>query len=142
MERSLRVLREAREAIIQAHVEAETHQHSVSATIATFRHPRYEIPAFGVIADGEAAVNEMLSVFLRAFPDLWLNVKELYHADNAVFVEVTFGATHRDEWGGLAATGRAFEIESVLVFIFEGVDLVCEKLYLDNATIMRQLTGS
>jgi hypothetical protein len=26
-------------------------------------------------------------------------------------------------------------------FIFEGADLVCERVYFDSATILRQLTG-
>jgi hypothetical protein len=67
---SNQALRAAREAVVRAHVEAETIQHSVTATIATFRHPRYEIPAFGVVADGAEAVENLLNGFLRAFPDL------------------------------------------------------------------------
>ena len=131
----------AREAVIQAHVVAETHQHSVAGTIATFRHPRYEIPAFGLIAEGSGEVNEFLTVFLRTFPDLWLTTKSIYHSEAASFVEVEFGATQYEDWNGVKNAGRAFKVDSVLVFMFEGADLVCEKLYLDSATIVRQLSG-
>ena len=134
-------IRTAREAVIQAHVVAETHQHSVAATIATFRHPRYEIPAFGLIAEGASEVNDFLTVFLRTFPDLWLTVKSIYHSEKATFVEVEFGATQHEDWNGIKNTGRSFKVDSVLVFMFEGAELVAEKLYLDSATIVRQLRG-
>jgi steroid delta-isomerase-like uncharacterized protein len=125
--------------VVRAHVEAEAIQHNVAATIATFRHPRYEIPAFGVVADGAEAVENLLNGFLRAFPDLWLKTRAFYHSDNAVFIEVSFGGTHGDTWAGVPATGKQFEVESLLMFTFEGEHLMGEKLYLDHATILRQL---
>ena len=38
-------LREQREAVVKAHIEAEAVTHDVAAALATFRHPRYEVPA-------------------------------------------------------------------------------------------------
>ncbi len=46
-----------------------------------------------------------------------------------------------------AAYGRALnrleekkmEVQGVLIFVFEGVELVCEKVYFDHATVLRQL---
>src|ERR1051325_4271993 len=126
-------IRKAREAVIQAHVVAETHKHSVEATIATFRYARYEIPAFGVLADGEDEVNAFLTVFLRTFPDLWLKTRSIHHSEEATFVEVEFGATQHEDWNGVKNTGRAFKVDSVLVFVFGGAELVCEKLYLNRS---------
>ena len=31
------------------------------------------------------------------------------------------------------------EVQSVLIFVFEGDNLVCEKVYFDHATTLRQL---
>ena len=132
-------LRARREAVVNAHIEAETVTHDVAAALATFRHPRYEVPAVGAIADGPEAVEGLLSQLLGAFPDFWLHRLAIYHADDAVIVEVRFGGTHRGVWAGIAPTGNRMEVQSACIFVFEGDDLVCEKVYFDHATILRQL---
>jgi hypothetical protein len=128
-------LRTRREAVVNAHIEAETVTHDVAAALATFHHPRYEVPAVGAIADGGEAVEGLLG----AFPDFWLNRLATYHADDAVIVECKFGGTHRGTWAGIAPTGNQMEVQSACIFVFEGENLVCEKVYFDHATILRQL---
>jgi hypothetical protein len=44
-------LQSRRAAVIDAHIQAEAVHHNVASTLATFRHPRYEVPALGAIAD-------------------------------------------------------------------------------------------
>ena len=41
---------------------------------------------------------------------------------------------------GIAATGREFRVRMTAFFIFEGEKIVCERVYFDQATILRQLT--
>ena len=132
-------LRASREAVVKAHIEAEAVAHDVAAALATFRHPRYEVPAVGAVADGSEAVQGLLSLLLGAFPDFWLKVLGMYHADDAVIVECKFGGTHEGVWAGIAPTGKQAEVQSALIFVFDGADLVCEKVYFDHATILRQL---
>ena len=31
------------------------------------------------------------------------------------------------------------EVQSALIFVFDDADLVCEKVYFDHATVLRQL---
>ena len=83
--------------------------------------------------------NAFVEQVLTAFPDLWVRQLALYHADDAVIVEGKFGGTQRGVWAGVAPTGKEVQVECVLIFVFEGSDLVCEKVYFDNATILRQL---
>ena len=132
-------LRLRREAVVKVHFQAETVDHNVAAALATFHRPRYEVPAAGAIVDGAAAVQEFLTQLFSAFPDLWLRQQVLYHADDAVIVECRFGGTHSGVWAGVAPTGRSVDVESALIFVFEGANLICEKVYFDNATILRQL---
>lgn len=132
-------LRALREAVVDAHIQAEAVNHDVAAALATFHHPRYEVPAVGAIADGPAAVEGLLSQLLGAFPDFWLKRLALYHADEAVIVECKFGGTHRGPWAGIPPTGRQMEVQSALIFVFEGDKLVCEKVYFDHATILSQI---
>jgi len=134
-------VRANREAVVNAHIEAETVKHDVAAALATFHHPRYEVPALGAIADGAEAVHGLLTQLLQAFPDFWLEKSALYHADQAVIVECRFGGTHRGPWAGIAPTGKPMEVQSACIFVFEGDKLVCEKVYFDHATILRQIGG-
>lgn len=134
-------LRARREEIVDAHIHAETSTHDIAAALATFRHPRYEVPAFGAIADGPEAVQGLLSQLLGAFPDFWLERLTTHHADDAVIVECRFGGTHRGPWAGVAPTGKPMHVQAALIFAFEGADLICEKVYFDHGTILQQLTA-
>jgi len=134
--------RERREAVVNAHIEAEAVKHDVAAALATFSHPRYEVPAMGGIVDGGEAVEGLLSQLLAAFPDFWLEKLAVHHADDAVIVECKFGGTHRGVWAGIEPTGNRMEVQSALIFVFENENLVCEKVYFDHATVLRQLEGS
>jgi steroid delta-isomerase-like uncharacterized protein len=132
-------LKDRRETVVNAHIEAEAVRHDVDAAVATFHHPRYEVPAVGAVADGGEAVHGLLTQLLGAFPDFWLEKTALHHADAAVIVECRFGGTHRGPWAGIPPTGRTMEVPSALIFVFESDRLVCEKVYFDHATILNQL---
>src|SRR3954447_311491 len=131
--------RARREAIVNAHIEAEAVNHDVAATVATFRHPRYEVPALGAIVDGPEAVSGLVSGIVSAYPDFYLHQIALHHGDDAVIVEAGFGGAQRGIWAGIEPTGRKMEVQGVLIFVFEGDELVCEKVYFDHATVLRQL---
>jgi predicted ester cyclase len=132
-------VRTRREAVVQAHIKAEAVDHDVASVVASFRHPRYEVPALTAVADGTKAVEVLVGSLLSAFPDFYLHQTALYHSDDAVIVEAQFGGTHRGVWAGIEPTGNAMEVQAVLIFLFEGEDLVCEKVYFDHATILGQL---
>ena len=132
-------LQSRRAAVIDAHIQAEAVHHNVASTLATFRHPRYEVPALGAIADGPDAVTGLISAVLTAFPDFHLRKTAVHHAEDAVIVECVFGGTQRGVWAGIPPTGKTMEVQSILIFLFEGDDLVCEKVYFDHATILSQL---
>ena len=134
-------LRARREAVVNAHVEAESVKHDVAAVLATFHHPRYEVPAMGAPVDGGDAVHGLLTQLLAAFPDFWVRPVTTYHADDAVIVELRFGGTHRGTWAGIAATGKPMEVQAAAIFLFEGDKLMCEKVYFDHATVLRQIGG-
>lgn len=132
-------LQKTREAIVDAHIQAEAADHDVASTLATFSHPRYEVPALNIVADGPDAVTGVVSAVLTAFPDFHLSKKSVRHAEDAVIVECVFGGTQRGVWAGIPPTGKATQVQGVLIFVFEGEELVCEKVYFDHATILSQL---
>jgi steroid delta-isomerase-like uncharacterized protein len=132
--------RAEREAIVRAHMESEN-AHDFDATIATFSHPRYELVPSGQVHDGEAAVRAYFRETRRAFPDQRNELIALRHVDDGVVVEFWLRGTHRGPLLGIAPTGRSFECRMAAFFLFDDAGIVCERVYFDSATILRQLTG-
>jgi steroid delta-isomerase-like uncharacterized protein len=131
-------LRARREAIVREHMESEN-AYDFDTTIATFGHPRYELIATGDVYDGEEAVRGYFAETRRAFPDQRNELIALHHADDAVIVELDVLGTHLGPLRALPPTGREFRCRGSAHFIFDGDELVCERAYFDQLTIMRQL---
>ena len=98
---SLSDVRKQREAVVEAHLQAEAVDHDVAATVATFAKPRYEVPAAGAPVEGAEGVHAFVEQVLTSFPDLWVRQQALHHADDAVIVEGKFGGTQRGVWAGV-----------------------------------------
>jgi predicted ester cyclase len=133
-------LREHRERIVREHMESEN-VHEFDRTLATFRHPRYELIATDQVHDGADEVSEYFRSSRSAFPDQRNELIAIHHADDAVITEFWLLGTHLGRLGPLEPTGRAFRCRMTAFFLFEGSDLVCERVYFDSATILRQLTA-
>lgn len=134
----MRDLREHPERVVSEHMESEN-VHEFDRTMATFVHPRYELIATGQVHDGEAAVAEYFRSSRAAFPDQRNEMIAMHHADDAVITEFWLLGTHLGKLGDLEPTGREFRCRMTAFFLFEGRDLVCERVYFDSATILRQL---
>jgi steroid delta-isomerase-like uncharacterized protein len=131
-------LRQRREAIVREHMESEN-RHDFDTTIATFDHPRYELVATGDVFDGEHEVRAYFAESRTAYPDQRNEVIALHHADDAVIVEFDLRGTHLGRLRALPPTGRSFRCRMTAYFLFEGDRLLCERVYFDQLTIMRQL---
>ncbi|MEJ7584054.1 MAG: ester cyclase [Acidimicrobiales bacterium] len=131
-------LRSARDDVIREHMESENRL-DFDATIATFGHPRYELVATGQVFDGEEQVRHYYATSRAAFPDQRNEVHALRHADDAVVVEFDLLGTHLGDFAGFAPTGREFRCRMAAVFEFNGDRIVCERVYFDSGTILRQL---
>lgn len=135
---SVEALRRRREALVRDHVEAEN-RHDVDGVIATFHHACYDVVPLGALSDGAAAVHDFLSSVMEGFPDFSAHVDAQHHADSAVIVEGRFTGTQNGPWAGLAPTGRSVDVRFCAIFDFDEDRMLCERLYFDLATMMRQL---
>jgi steroid delta-isomerase-like uncharacterized protein len=131
-------LRARREAVVRAHMESEN-RHDFDATIATFKHPRYEIVPTGEVFDGETDVLGYFATSRTAFPDQRNELRALHHTDDAVIVEFDLLGTHQGPLRGIPPTGKEFRCPMTAFFMFDGDGIVCERVYFDSATILRQL---
>ncbi len=133
-------IREERERIVLEHMQSENDL-DFERTLRTFKHPRYELIATGEVYDGTDEVRRYYQESRAAFPDQRNEMISLRHADDAVIVEFWLLGTHKGPLRGVPATGREFRCQMTSFFLFEGGDLVCERVYFDSATILRQLTS-
>ena len=131
-------LRKAREALVREHMESEN-AHDFDTTIGTFAHPRYEIVPTGDVYDGEAEVRGYFAETRTAFPDQRNELIALHHAEQAVIAEFYLLGTHLGPLRSLPPTGRAFRCRMSAIFLFDEDRIVCERVYFDQATILRQL---
>jgi steroid delta-isomerase-like uncharacterized protein len=127
-----------REAIVREHMDSEN-RHEFDATMDTFGHPRYELVGTGQVYDGPEEVMRYFDETRRAFPDQRNELLALHHADDAVLVEAVVRGTHLGPLQSLPPTGRSFELPILSIFVFDGDELVCERVYFDSNTMLRQL---
>ena len=125
-------LRRRREAVVREHMASEN-RHDFDATIATFAHPRYELMATGPGYDGEEEVRRYFAASRGLFPDQRNELVSLRSFDDGVVVELDLLGTH--------GNGRAFRSRMAALFLFEegGHGIVCERVYFDQASILRQV---
>jgi steroid delta-isomerase-like uncharacterized protein len=132
------LLRRKREDLVREHMDSEN-RHEFDATLDTFEHPRYELIATGEVYDGTEEVDRYYQDTRRAFPDQRNELLALHHANDAVLVEAVVRGTHKGPLRSLPPTGREFELPILAIFLFEGDKLVCERVYFDQNTVLRQL---
>jgi len=131
-------LRQKREEIVREHMESENRL-DFDATMKTFDHPRYELIGTGEVHDGEVAVARYFEESRQAFPDQRNKPIVMHHSDDAVIVEFELQGTHDGPLRNLPPTGHSFTCRMAAFFMFEEDRLVCERVYFDSGTIMRQL---
>jgi steroid delta-isomerase-like uncharacterized protein len=133
-------LRVRREKLVLNHFHDEV-AHDWDSVLATFPHPRYEIIPTQTVHDGEAAVRGYYRDTRVAFPDQRHEMIALRHADDAVIVEFYLLGTHRGPLGPVPPTGAKFKVRMTAFFVFDSGELICERIYFDQLTFVRQLLG-
>ena len=131
-------LRARREAVVREHMESEN-RHEFDVTMSTFDHPRYEIVPTGDVYDGAEAVMGYFHDSRTAFPDQRNELIALHHADDGVIAEFWLKGTHEGDLRGMPPTGKEFTCRCAAFFLFEGEQLVCERVYFDAMTILGQI---
>jgi len=131
-------IRRARDHTVREHMESENRL-EFDVTMETFDHPRYELIGTGDVYDGESEVWAYYKEGRAAFPDQRNELIALHHADDAVVAEFDLKGSHLGSFRGLPPTGRTFTCRMTALFLFEDDRLVCERVYFDSATILRQL---
>ena len=131
----------AREKLVLDHFADEVAQ-DWDATLSTFPHPHYELIAQMLVHDGDGEVRDYYSDTRVAFPDQHHELIAFRHSHDAVIVEFWLLGTHLGPLGKIPATGSKHRTRMTAYFIFdEDENLVTERIYFDQLTILKQLIG-
>ncbi|MFJ5264763.1 ester cyclase [Streptomyces sp. NPDC088387] len=77
----------------------------------------------------------------EGFPDLEINVEDMFAADDKVAVRVRFRGTHRGDFQGIPATNRQVDFRSIELYRFEGDRIAEEWVAPDIMSLMQQITA-
>ncbi|AZG46030.1 ester cyclase [Gordonia insulae] len=131
----------ARQKLVLDHFHDEVVQ-EWDDVLATFPHPHYELIPTLTVHDGDSEVRGYYHDTRVAFPDQDHEIIALRHSADAVIVEFWLLGTHLGPLGGLPATGQHHRTRMTAYFIFdENENLVCERIYFDTLTLLKQLLG-
>ena len=133
-------LRRRRLEVLEEHFRSEI-DHDWDACLATFRDvPRYEIVATGKVHEGRDAVVAYHTAQRTAFPDQRHEHVRMHVADDdTVISEFDLLGTNTGDFLGLPPTGRSFRVPVIAVFTFDGDRITNERVYLDSASLLRQV---
>jgi len=133
-------LRRRRLAVLEEHFRSEV-DHDWDACLATFEDvPRYEIVATGQVHEGREAVVAYHTAQRTAFPDQrHENVRMHVGDDDTVVSEFDLLGTNTGDFLGVPPTGKAFRVPVIAVFSFVGDRITNERVYLDGASLLRQI---
>ncbi len=124
---------------LEIHFQSEI-DHDWQACIDTFHgEPRYEIVPLGQIHEGVEAVTEYHRAQRTAFPDQRHENVRMHPSTDAIVAEFDLLGTNTGEFMGMAPTGKAFRVPVVAVFQFEGELVTNERVYLDVASLVKQV---
>lgn len=131
----------AREKLVLDHFHDEV-RHDWDATLSTFPHPHYELIPLLRVHDGDSEVRDYYHDTKVAFPDQDHEIIDLRHSHDAVIVEFWLLGTHKGPLGKVQATGSEHRIRVTAYFFDADENLVTERIYFDQLTIVKQLIGA
>jgi steroid delta-isomerase-like uncharacterized protein len=126
--------------VLAVHFRSEV-EHDWATCLATFGgHARYEIMATGQVHDGDTDVLAYHRGQRAAFPDQH-HENLLIHTstDDTIIAEFDLVGTNSGAFYGLPPTGKSFRVPVIAVFFFDGDRIVNERVYLDGASLIRQI---
>ncbi|GHE15894.1 ester cyclase [Streptomyces alanosinicus] len=103
----------------------------------------YQDDSWPSVMRGPDDVRSWLEALWTAFPDLEFEVPEVYMAPDhsAAALHWVARATHRGQFGGVAATGRRIEVDGADFHLLRDGRMHRVRGIYDNAALLRQLQG-
>jgi steroid delta-isomerase-like uncharacterized protein len=88
---------------------------------------------------GPAHMKQLVTTLTTAFPDSHFTVEDTIVAGDKVVGRITWSGTHRGEFLGIPATGKAFKVSHIQIYRFAGGKAVEHWAVRDDLGMLRQL---
>ena len=88
-----------------------------------------------------AGFKGMIGAFFAAFPDLRATVEEMIGEGDTVAVRLTWRGTHRGEFNGIPASGRAFTVTGSAMYHLRDDQIARAWAELDVHALLQQLSA-
>src|SRR6202011_5073119 len=87
----------------------------------------------------KAEMRDFMQVFYDAFPDLRIEIRNVFEGSHYVTAEYDLLGTMRGEFLGHSPTGKAFRIKAVSIYEHNGTLFTKETVYYDSASLLSQI---
>jgi steroid delta-isomerase-like uncharacterized protein len=88
---------------------------------------------------GKHEMREFMQVFYTAFPDLRIEIRNVFGEGGLVTAEYDLLGTFRGEFLGRKPNGKDFRIKMVSIYEHDGSLFIRETVYYDSASLFAQL---
>ena len=88
---------------------------------------------------GREGLNDVISAFWTAFPDIHWVIEEMVAEGDHVFSRFTWQGTHRGEFLCVPASGKQISVKGMVVDRVVGDKMVDSRILMDSLSMMRQL---
>jgi predicted ester cyclase len=82
---------------------------------------------------------QMHTMFFKAFPDIHMEIEDIFGADDKVFARIRVSGTHTGEFQGYAATGKQINTVEAFVFRISNAKFAEAWNFLDTLAMYSQL---
>ncbi len=100
---------------------------------------RWESDAFPTPFSGHDGARQFFKLYITAFPDLHLDIEQIFGADTFVVVRWRSTGIHRGPLADIPATGRKVTLHGCTVIEVQTTKAGRAWVYFDNAHLLRQI---
>ena len=87
----------------------------------------------------KAEMRDFMQVFYDAFPDLRIEIRNVFGDGRLVTAEYDLLGTMRGSFLGSPPTGKVFRIKAVSIYEYNGTLFTKETVYYDSASLLSQI---
>ena len=102
-------------------------------------HPEYQYASPDSQLEGISQLGEFIEAFRKSFPDLKLQIDDLFVSDDRSCTAFTLRGTHEEDFMGIPVTKKSVEVKGMVMSRFKDNKIVEDLEILDNLSFFQQL---
>jgi len=102
-------------------------------------HPEYQYTSPDSQLQGIDQLKEFILAFRRAFPNLSLQIDDLFTYDDRSCTAFTLRGTHEEDFMGIPATKKSVQVQGMVMSRFKDNKIFQDREILDNLSLFQQL---